>query len=227
MHTKNQILCFATLLLVAASFTSCKKKWKETTGMNLSFNYNPLSLPSGFSINSANINVNHFKFSGKRKQGGDVQFENNSQKGFNITTATSQQMNFEIPQGDYTSMIFDFTCARTDTMPFITVNGVFVDTNNVSSMVVVLISSSVYTSSIAKNGNGGTEITVTKSKQVSVNVVYNINYWLQTLNDNLFEEAEIESSNGVGTIIISKDKNVPIYQAIINRLNIPPTVTVN
>ena len=214
--------------LVLSQF-SCQKKWKETTGFNLSYKYdNAASTLPGLSIISVTMNLNQFTFSGSRKEGGNVSFQNNmGTTTLNISQGGSGNISYQLPQGDYTQMTIALNYSRPDTSPVILINAVYHDTLSHTALpIIVQIASSLYTSSVVKNSSGGQEIVVTTGNSLNAKVNINPSFWMSSIDSKLLHIAVCDTMDGQLVMNINKYKNAEIYRFIVNNITPPPIITI-
>lgn len=214
------------LVLVAVVLCGCKKEWKQTTQLDVNIKYDPHTSVQGLTINSLSVNLDKIKFSGKRKQGGDVVFESSpgtAQQ--DLTVGGARALKYDLPQGDYTQILFDLFLDRPDTNPVIIINATFSDSGSADKQVVIRLASSVYSQSVVKNSSGGSEIQVAYGKTSSLMIALSPGYWFDGIGYDDLDEATYSSSGSGNVIYVDKYNNISIYQSIINRLNIPPTIT--
>lgn len=217
----------AVVILIATVFLfSCQKKWKETTQLDVSVKYDPTTAIEGFTISSIAVDLEKIRFSGTRKQGGDVVFESHPGGPAQVLNASGMRaLSCDLPQGDYTRILLDVSLSSPDTSPTITINASFTDSEGVNNAVVIKLSTAVYAESVVKNTSGGNEVTVRTGKTSSIMITLSPAYWLQNVDGDVFESADCSQGGGTPVIYVDKNNNTDIYQKIISRLNVPPVIT--
>lgn len=209
------------LLLFAVLLQSCGKKWKEPTHISSIF---LLSNPNSglVKIVSGNIVINELDFNGTRKQGTkNVSFVKNYDGGLTIplvSSKTSSDILFDIPQGTYTEMNFKIKLKDFNNNPSITLNGTYINTLSVSVPLIFNLNADENIETAPRSSNGGTEIILIENKPAQVNIDLNPYYWFQTISQVLLENADLTDVGGVMTIIINKDNNEDIYNSVVGRI---------
>lgn len=170
-----------------------------------------------------NIIISNFIFNGEREQGEDVFFIKEFPSGLSLFFDPNQsinELNFEIPQGNYTLIEISFRTHGFQDGKHIKVEGTYQNTINSTTYPVIFeFEAEEYYEIIAKSSSGNTQITLDKDKASNVIIKTDPEYWFQTVNTNMMDNADISIVNSVQTIIINDSNNEDIYDAVRDRMD--------
>jgi hypothetical protein len=233
----NHLIKTSVYFVVLAATSSCGKKWKQTTNVEVDFEI-ASSYSTLFNITSCNIEVGEIDFSGDRKQGGNVSFADAKSTPspfiLNIGSATSG-VQYDIPQGVYTYISLHLNVVSQSSTPSISISGIITQDPNVDT---ISISPPIYISEASKTipmifeyhstlhfdlnattTNGSSEITLVEGTPATCNISLDPYYWLATITKIQFKKASRDTINGISTVLINESHNRNIYDSVVIRIN--------
>jgi hypothetical protein len=220
MKSLYKILCF---YLAVFTVISCEKsELKEPTEVLFSVDINKDSTLNGnLSFNDGQIIIRSLVFDGIRTIGDDVYFERAFEQGLITAFSTaniSNQLKFEVPQGSYSKIRIDFEAEQSG-IDKIRVLGNFKNSIGEDLPIILELESIEFYDKIAKNKQGGTNIDLIAGIPKTAVIELNPVFWFSTISSNQLENANLTSSSGVSTIIISPNNNENLYDIIIDKVN--------
>ncbi len=237
MKGVNRVIKTALCFLVLSATSSCGKKWKQTTDVEVDFGITS-SYSTLFNITSCNIEVGEIDFSGTRKQGGNVSFADvkSTPSPFSLNNGNTTSGNhYDIPQGVYTYMNFHLTVVVQNSTPSISISGIItedphVDTLSVSPPVyfseprktiqmIFEYNSTLHFDLTTKTTSGSSEITLVEGTPATCEISLDPYYWLATITKNQFKKATRDTINGIATVLINESHNKNIYDSVVIRIN--------
>ncbi|MDX1651453.1 MAG: hypothetical protein R3277_03100 [Brumimicrobium sp.] len=212
------------IILVSVSISlllSCKKsKWKEPTDVSFMVDINKSTAVNGnLSFTGGNIILREIEFDGKRIQADDVYFESEYDNGLNIPFSSSTvngELQFDIPQGTYTTIRIDFRAENSGTESMKVV-GIFKNSGGIDVPVIVEPKRIEFYDQVSKNGQNETEIDLIATQPSIAVIKLNPVYWFATVSMTQMEDAQTVMVNGVESIVISEVVNEDIYDIIDDR----------
>ena len=211
------------LLLVAMSFTSCERKWKETAPLSVSIKLVNTAISEYVIINSGEVYLSTFGINGARKQGDAVAFSNNLPEG---TMASLQDgsiipsIEYDIPQGTYSSFVINMGIKPKASIGSLALFGEHVgidDNGEVESHRIEFIYNPATNYSLNTVSSG--EINFVSDQKAKAIINLDAKYLLSSISNSMWMEAEHTELNGVETIIVSENDNTTIYNILVGRLN--------
>lgn len=213
---------FCIVFAVVIINSSCNKKWKKPTDVYFEFQLNSNSNNGLIKFIEGSINITKINFNGERSQkvkniNQEQNFSNSQFVQFNLNP-TSSGIKFNIPQGSYNNINFDFDVIENQTASSIIINGTYINSAGTDTNIVQLkLLENQTLSFTATNSNGNNDINLIKDKSSTVSMILNPNYWFEPINAIMLDTSDVNITENI--IIISKDENVSIYNLIINRIN--------
>ncbi|MGZ3866464.1 MAG: hypothetical protein ACXVC6_07275 [Bacteroidia bacterium] len=208
-------------LILAFALTSCHKKWKKPTDVSFRFQLNQNSNAGLIKFNHASLVLTKIYVSADRKQSPPhvyMQRSVNEKSDFFINSP-SQAYRFDIPQGTYSSFNFKYETSNDENVAGLEVDGSYTDSSGATFAVQFVFSAGYINNLMAKNGSGANEITLVEGHSANGTVYLNPTYWFAPITGHIMNDADIETINGVPTILIDEDSNDGIYELVISRIN--------
>lgn len=214
---KFKILFLFSLLL---SLNACQKnKLKKPT--KVSFSFDAKTDNSGeINIQESNLSLKKLNIQGKRTEGADIDFKRELISLIDLTldgSTTYSELNFDIPQGNYTMFNIDLT--STD----IQLNGKYKLSNGpIVSVIFELFEEKMFSTLATINSQN--DIILDKKVDRNVNITFDFGFWLSGLTAADLDNADLiieNSGQGLGnsTILINSTNNVGLYNSMLNRIN--------
>ncbi|MBL4653039.1 MAG: hypothetical protein JKY53_09295 [Flavobacteriales bacterium] len=168
------------------------------------------------------IVLSSFAFEGERKQADDQSFQNEFSSGLHIdfnTGSTVSEMDFEIPQGTYTSIVFSFETFDENDTSAIYVSGVY--TNNAGDKIPIIFDfwDGEYFSISAESEDGNSEIILDTDVPISTLIELDPVIWFSGISKSSLDSAELVEISGVLSIYISGKYNSDIYELVADELD--------
>jgi hypothetical protein len=209
------------IILFATVFSSCGKKWKQTTKANFSFSVNEGTTPSGLHFTGGNFRLTEVHFTGSRKQGGNVDFTNHPNSNLNLATGGSDPVVvYDIPQGTYKNIQLEFrTDQENDSTPSMILTGQYINLAHDTFQVYFDFEASEIFRVQAQSNNAGQEITMIEGTPATVSVILDSEYWFDLITSTQLDNADQIMLNGKPSIIINESDNSDIYQSVSSRIS--------
>lgn len=182
------------------------------------------------SFTGGSFRLTSVEFSGARKRGDAVYFQNNTISNIDLTNGVANpQVAFDLPQGTYTNIDMVFRTDPVDAQsPSFSLIGKFVNWSNDTVPVYFDFGSSQVFSVRAQNSSGGNEITIVEGSPVNVTVTFDPVYWFDPLTYWQFQNATYVPVNSVPSIVIDEaNYNTNLYQSIYGRIGESTKVVFN
>jgi hypothetical protein len=176
------------------------------------------------------MQVKEIGFEGYRESGEDVFFTSDFENLIMAdlaTGATSDLIKFDIPQGIYDHINLSIEINENNEDPSLTLNGTYNSAN--SGYVPVKFKFAIHEilNLNPKPGQGKNKIVLNKDIPSTAEVLINTGFMFQVVNSRMLESAEITQQDGESVIVISKDLNQHIFNAVVNRLENSTTALFN
>jgi hypothetical protein len=212
---KNTILL---LVLTVLSLSACQRKWKKTAPATFIVEVHKVQNSPSITITNGMMILDKFEFEGKRKQGNDVFFTNETVGLSRVDLGTSaflSPLNYDIPQGTYTEIRCRLRFNSEDSsIPSVKIEGTFL--NSLNQPIPFIFETEDHVP---------VEITLSGIEQVFVEEEtilpvfhFNANQWFSALTNNQLETADTELVNNLPTILINEDSNTDLYELVISRI---------
>ena len=219
---KMKLLLFLAVPIFMA--VSCKKnQLKKPTDVTFNIDINRNQSSDGKLVfTSGTINLSSFSVSGVRQEGDPVSFSNSFSGGLLLnfsSTGTIAQLDYDIPQGVYTSLEVSFETYEGPGDVTIVVNGTF--TNNVGTDIPVtfeFMSSESFEIESEDAMNSGLVIL---DKDTPANALIKLDpiHWFDILSNNQLENATLTNVGGTMTLLINEEKNENLYDLLADRVD--------
>ncbi len=219
---------YISLLIIALAvfFSFCKKKqedkWKMPSSVKFTMDINRESAMGGnLAFTGGNIILNYFSFDGKRDQGGDVYFDNSSAINYSFdSNATIPEWNFDIPQGSYSQIKIMYKTGGSQNDKQIVVTGTYTNSTNSTVYPVRFEFQANQTFLIfAKAASGNSQIVLDKDVEAIAKIEMDPVYWFQVITPAMMDNANITNLNGTPTLLINKNTNNNINNAMQSRVH--------
>ena len=221
MFSKYIFILFGVILLFGCEKLQTKK-WKKPTDTGVKFNINQEKGGNGVQFTSGFIVLSSFAFEGERKQADNQDFSNEYSSGLRIDFNTGNsvpEMDFDIPQGTYTSIDFSFETFDENDTSAIYVSGEYTNTSGSKFPLVFDFWYGEYFSISAESEDGSSEIILDTDVPISALIEIDPVIWFSGVSKSLLDSAEFSNINGTPTIYISEEYNSDIYELIADELD--------
>ena len=212
----NILIIFILLLLPI----SCKKnELKKPTDVTFKMDINRNVSQQGHLV--FNVLIQDFTIEGERKEGESVSFSKSFPQGLNINfspTNSISELVFDIPQGDYYSLVIDFSTKYNNGNSNLTVKGTYTNTSGVSTPLIYEFRDDDNISIVGEDDEGDATIVLSKDTPVNTLIKFDPIYWFAPVSNNLLDNATLENINGVQTILVNSSTNEDIYDLVVDRM---------
>jgi hypothetical protein len=214
---------FLYIIFITLVFAGCSGKWKETAFLRFDFDiYGTEAVNYGFWFTGGEIKVSRLSFEGERLQARAVRFENDFEPSFLIdipTGLTENTLVYDLPQGTYRNVDMElFLDSQIDSVPTIVLNGYFRDSMGTVRDVRFQVDGKIESKLITLYPGDRDDYSMVSGDQYSGRIRLNLSDWFSTIPRSFLESAEVDMVQGRETILISAERNVPIYSTILPKL---------
>jgi hypothetical protein len=174
--------------------------------------------------------IKEIGFEGYRESGEDVFFTSDFENVIMAdlaTGATTELIKFDIPQGIYDHINLTIEIDKNNEDPSLTLNGTYNSANHGFIPVRFDFDINDILNLNPKPGQGKNKIVLNKDIPSTAEVMLSTGFMFQVVNSRMLESAEITQQNGEAMIVISKDLNQHIFNAVVNRLEKSTTALFN
>lgn len=215
MNTNKTILL---LMLTVLSITACQRKWKKTAPATFGVEVHKVQNSPSVTITNGLIVLDKFEFEGKRKQGNDVFFSNETAGLSRVDIGTSAflpPLNYDIPQGTYTEIRCRLRFKSDDSsIPSVRIEGTFL--NSLNQPIPFIFETEDHIP--VEITLSGIEQLFLEDETIMPVIHINANQWFSAITNNQFETADTVLLNNVPTILINEDDNSDLYELVISRI---------
>ncbi len=207
-----------SFLMFSCNKDELKKPTKVTFKMDI--NRNP-STQGHLIFTDGNILIEDFSINGERKEGEPISFKRTFPQGLNINFDQNNNINdliFDIPQGDYYSLIVTFSTKYNNGNSNITVKGTYTNSSGITIPLLYEFKDEDNISIIGEDDEGNATIVINKDVPVNTFIQFDPVYWFATISNNLFDNAVLTDLNGTQTIVVNSTTNEQIYDIVVNRM---------
>lgn len=217
---------FLGLLLAIAACSADSESLKLPTGLNFVFDIKrDAALGGKLNFYDGFVNIGRFTFDGDRVQGGDNFFDRNYPNGLQLAfnpNDFSFDLNFDVPQGTYSRIEVDLELLdnpMVDDEITIQLEGVFTNSDGDQIPFILQIEEFEAISLNATDELGNPQI-VLLSDQSSTGIIrFNPAHWFAAVELDDLEEADLETIDGVETLLINDDHNEEILEEVEDRID--------
>lgn len=211
-------------LLVVLALVGCKKnQLKKPTDVTFNIDINRNQSSDGKLVfTSGTINLASFSVEGTRQEGDPVSFSNSFSGGLLLNFSSSgiiPQLDYDIPQGVYTSLAVSFDTYEGPGGVTIVVNGIYTNNSSVDIPVTFeFLSSESFEIESEDDVNSGV---VVLDKDIPANALIKLDpiHWFDILSNNQMENATLTDVGGTMTLLINEDKNENLYDLLADRVD--------
>lgn len=224
MHIKvKYIKCSLIIILGLFVLCACQKKWKKPADVYFDFQLTPGSSSGPISFLNGAINLSKISFTGERSKGQKyislIQDLTGNGPVTLLNDVTPSSIKFSIPQGTYSLFNLELEADNQTGTSFL-VNAIYNDTTNNDTVLVQLqIEDHAVMDFVGVNSNGTSEILLKEKYPSRVTIQLNPNYWFTSITEDLLNDSDKDFDNQDSLIVISKTKNINLYNLIISRVN--------
>ena len=172
-------------------------------------------------FSGGNILIQDFTVEGERKEGEAIAFSKSFPQGLSIDfspTTNISKLVFDIPQGDYYSLVITFSTKYNNGNSNISVNGTYTNTSGVSIPLLYEFKDDDEIIIIGEDDEGDATIVLSKDIPVNTLVKFDPVYWFATVSNNLLDNATLVDVNGTQTILVNSSTNEVIYDLVVDRM---------
>lgn len=214
-----KIFCVFILGIFACSKVN---QWKQPT--EVSFNINVVEetiMDGALSFKEGYLDVESFKFDGKRVQGADVYFTKHYTEALKTLFGATDvsDLEFDVPQGVYTGINLEIISAVKNKKPNLVVNGFFKSETGQSYPVRFELNKVENFSVVGEDlFENDTEVDLVQAIRTKASILLNPAKWFSVLTKGTLEQAERVSVEGINTILINNAVNGQLYEKIVAAL---------
>jgi hypothetical protein len=222
---KNNIMKISILYISLIFFFTigCKKnELKKPTDVTFKMDINRnVSQQGNLVFTEGNILIQDFSIEGERKEGESVSFSKSFPQGLSINfspTTNISELVFDIPQGDYYSLVIAFSTKYNNGNSSISVKGAYTNTSGVIFPLLYEFKDDDVISIVGEDDEGDATIILDKDVPVNTLVQFDPVYWFATVSNSLFDSATLVDVNGTQTILVNSSTNEDIYDLVVDRM---------
>lgn len=205
------LLIFAFAFLVLGS---CNRKWKQPTSCTFEMSYVDDNASAKNDVSAALYFTESIDFMGSREEAGDVFLSKSVNK--QINGNSTETINFDLPQGTYSSLSATLTLSRTSGAAHsIRILGKHYFDDGSFSNFQFDIDTEVTISGTCKEANGTNTIVLSRKIDRNAMIEFNLN----ALLDEIPESYWINAATGSGTIVVDSHSNSSLYLYVITQLS--------
>lgn len=202
----------------------CKKnELKKPTDVSFKMDINRNANNQGYLVfNSGSVLLADFIIEGERLEGEDVDFSKSFPQGLSIEMNENiaiPELIFDIPQGNYTSLVVAFNTFDDNGDVTILIDGTYTNQSGVNIPVRFEFMSSEYFSVVGEDDDGFSTIILEKDISAISLIKFDPIYWFSIVSSNMFDNATLADVNGQQTILINENVNSDIYDIVVDRLD--------
>ncbi|UKN00119.1 hypothetical protein K6119_10275 [Paracrocinitomix mangrovi] len=218
MRTIFSFLAFAVLL------GSCEKAdLKKPVKVNFAFDLNKNFEPqAAVKLTTGTINIENFNIIGDRVEGEDINFNRVFNEGLNIDVNNSgeiDELNFDLPQGDYVSADLKFNLADKNTNLAMSLEGTYKQNQGPIVKLIFELSGSQEFFITGEGKQGESTISMKESEGEKVEIELDPIYWFEDISASDWDNAVVTPAQGQDYILVNKDNNQTIYNQVLARIN--------
>lgn len=208
------------VIFMITFFSSCEKKWKRPTTLEIGFKLETDSYSSLVRFNEGSIYLSNFNFNGSRKQGSpEVELDKTLSSNEELSdTYSDAGFTLDVPQGTYTRIDFEFGADCDNTGSSVVMNGMYINSVNDTLYVKFEMAADENFKIRAQSTSGSEEIVFVEDIHKKATITLNPDYWFATISSSLLDNATITVIDDENVILISEDENNDIYNLIVNRM---------
>ncbi|MEO9547027.1 MAG: hypothetical protein ABJG99_05910 [Crocinitomicaceae bacterium] len=210
--------------------TACQKAaLKKPVEVNFSFDLDDgTENPGTVKINKGEINLSNFNVSGTRVEGEDIEFMRPFENGLLTDMNGSgevKELDYQIPQGDYTSIILDFSTTVGDAQnPSFFIEGKYQPIAGSPKDIRFEMVSSINYQIDGEAADGLSSIIMDKKLGKKVEIDFDPTVWFETISEDEWDDAEeIGIGSGPDMFLINASNNYDIYTEVSARLHLGVT----
>lgn len=216
---------FLTLVLLV---TACKKgELKKPTEVNFTLGIDKNGNESGdLKLKSGEINLGDFNVSGHRLEGSDIAFTRLFNNGLSSDLNGSneiKELKYDIPQGEYVKLQIDLSILDKGQDPSLVINGTYKPSNGPTRALVFEYYGTKELSILGEDAKGSDYIVMDKNLGKKVDVLFDPDYWFETVSTVQLDNAIVTPLQGQDKIIINPTNNVEIYSIVEARISLSNT----
>ncbi len=203
---------------------SCKKnEFKKPTSVSFKMDINRnVNNQGNLSFNSGYIFLADFSVSGERQEGEPISFNKSFPQGLKVEFDEINivpELNFDIPQGSYYSLVIAFNTFDDNGDNTIVVNGTYTNISGVTYPLRFEFLSSEYFSIVGEDDEGAATIILEKDVPATSLIKFDPIYWFGLVSSSMFDNASLTNINGQMTILVNEDNNSNIYDIVVDRID--------
>lgn len=212
-----------SLLSIAIGFSSCEKKFKETAPVDVAVKLVNPDVSDHVTFSSGTMYLSAFGMTGDRKQGDDITFMNALSDGTSsdlATGTTNSALNYDLPQGTYTSLDMKLGVKPKQNIGAIELIGTYAEEeqggeHEIHRIVFRYEPETIYSMNMVSSG----EINVVADQSTHAIVELNAKYLFSGIPESMWSTSNHVELDGMETILVSSSTNPTIYNILISRLN--------
>lgn len=217
---KTTIFIFFSVFL---GLVSCKKaELKKPTTVSTVFGINTDDNETiDLEFETADLTLQNFRITGKRIDGPNIDFNRILDNSLNIDldgTTSINELEFDIPQGEYTELIIEFNSTSSS------YSGEYKLSNGPKVDVIFELSDTHLFQIICEYNNQTDLIELDKNVNRIIDIELNCKNWFNSLSSSQLDNADLtnNNNNGLGnsSIIINSSNNISLYNIILTNITL-------
>jgi hypothetical protein len=209
------------VLTVLIGLTACQKaELKKPVEVNFSLKMEQDNSGQGLKMSWGELCLTKFDVIGDRAVGDDISFIRSFENGLISDLNGSgevAELDYDLPQGEYKSVEIWAECQSLNVAHSLILTGKYVDgpsTFNVRFETTESIDFSI----LGCNEDQVGSILFDKSMAKKVTVGFDVDYWFEEIDEDMWEDADRIVEGNQVVILINESSNLEIYQSVITRI---------
>lgn len=209
------------VLTVIIGCTACQKaELKKPVEVNFSLKMEQDNSAQGLKMSWGEICLTKFDVIGDRAVGEDISFMRSFENGLISDMNGSGEvveLDYDLPQGEYESVEIWAECQSLNLSHSLMLTGKYVDGSN-SFNVRFETAESIDFLILGCNEDEVGPILFDKSMAKKVTVGFDVDYWFEEIDEDMWEDADRIVEGNQVVILINQSNNLEIYQSVITRI---------
>ncbi len=210
-----------TVAVVSITLYGCKKnRLKKPAFLTFQVDMNRSAAASGNLVfSSGHLTLADFSISGTREEGDPISFSKSFGSGLIVPfgSSTISQLDYDIPQGIYTSLEIEFNSVSGSNS--LIVEGSYTNSSSQTYPMRFEFWSSESFEVEGEAESGASTILIEKNTNPVSRIELDPEYWFQPISIGSLDGATLTNISGTPTLLITEDVNESIFDLIADRID--------